>query len=319
MNGALIVDKPAGPTSHDAVAIVRRAIGIRRIGHTGTLDPLATGVLVLLVGRATRLAQFLNTDEKEYVADVRLGVETESGDAEQRTVIDAVTDRAVLRLPSGAPWKPTPPLSSLVRNVGMYTNANVEEALADFRGTYWQTPPSVSAKKIAGTRAYALARRHERVELKPVEVTVRALELISCEHGLVRVRVVCSAGFYVRALARDLGRRLGCGAHLEGLRRTRAGRFGLEDAVRLDLVAEEGTDALDRLMPMNALLDEFPAVPLTEQEAERASHGNALVRADESGAPRDGSWVRLVDGSGTLVAVAERRPGGLLHPVVVLV
>jgi tRNA pseudouridine55 synthase len=298
VNGALIVDKPAGPTSHDAVAVVRRAIGIERIGHTGTLDPLATGVLVLLVGRATRLAQFLNTDEKEYVAGVRLGVETESGDAE-------------LLLPS----RP-------IQNTSSITEADVETALEDFRGTHWQTPPFASAKKVAGTRAYALARRHERVELKPVEVTVRELELRSYGGGLVQLRLVCSAGFYVRALARDLGRRLGCGAHLEALRRTRAGRFGLADAVPLDAVPADPESALRRLLGMNELLAELPAVGLTEEEAERASHGNAIAPATNrasAASPGDGQRVRLIDTAGALLAVAERRPGGLLHPVVVLV
>jgi tRNA pseudouridine55 synthase len=316
LNGALIVDKPAGPTSHDAVAIVRRAIGIEKIGHTGTLDPLATGVLVLLVGRATRLAQFLNTDEKEYLADVRLGVETESGDAEGRMLVDPRAGP-----PADTPWTFTPPLGSALRNVTMFNDPQIEETLADFRGTYWQTPPSVSAKKVAGTRAYALARRHERVELKPVEVTVPVLELISCEHGLLRLRVVCSAGFYVRALARDIGRRLGCGAHLEALRRTRAGRFAVGDASPLDVIAAEKEEALARLIPMNALLGDLPSVRLTDREADRASHGNAIAPVNEitGSGEADGTRVRLVDGSGDLLAVAERRPGGLLHPVVVLV
>ena len=300
MNGALIVDKPAGPSSHDVVALARRAIGVKRIGHTGTLDPLATGVLVLLVGRATRLAQFLNADDKEYIAGVRLGLETESGDAETRAVMSADTPLAV-----------------------DCSAADVEDALADFRGTYWQTPPAVSAKKIAGTRAYVLARRHERVELKPVEVTVRELELLSYASGLAGMRVVCSAGFYVRALARDLGRRLGCGAHLETLRRTRAGRFGLDGAVTLDALVAEQTRAVERLLPMHAILADMPAVTLTEQETQRAAHGNALARgtshaAVDEGEP-EGSRVQLLDATGTVVAIAERRAGGLLHPVVVLV
>ena len=239
MNGVLIVDKPLGPTSHDVVARVRRAIGISRIGHTGTLDPLATGVLPLVVGRATRLAQFLTADEKEYVAGIRLGVATATYDAEERLVPNE-TGEPVLFLP--------------VRHRPAFTEAELREALTDFTGTYWQVPPPFSAKKVGGRPAYELARRQKAVELKAVEVTVRELELVRYDDGLALVRVVCSSGFYVRSLANDFGRRLGCGAHLESLRRTRAGEFHGHQAVPLSLIQEEGTAALSRLVPVEGLV-----------------------------------------------------------------
>ena len=212
MHGALLVDKPSGPTSHDIVGFTRRLLKTTRVGHTGTLDPLATGLLVILVGHATRLAQFLVGDEKEYIADVRLGVSTPTYDA-----------------------------ASL--------DEDVERVLDTFRGSFQQTPPPFSAKKVAGVAAYVRARRNESVDLKPVLVTVRELQVLPTStikhrssaigpdpsaigpdpsaighrpsvvdrNGLLRLRVTASAGFYVRSLAHDLGQRLGCGAHLEAL------------------------------------------------------------------------------------------------------
>ncbi|MGH9372290.1 MAG: tRNA pseudouridine(55) synthase TruB, partial [Vicinamibacterales bacterium] len=188
MNGVLVVDKPAGPTSHDVVARTRRAIGVSRIGHTGTLDPLATGVLPLVVGRATRLARFLTIDEKEYVAGVRLGSATATYDAEDR----------VIRDPDGGPilLKPVPGAS-----VG---EEQFREVLPEFSGTYWQVPPPFSAKKIGGTPAYLYARLRKEVEVRPVKVTVRELDVLEYANGLAKVRVVCSSGFYVRSLAHDI-------------------------------------------------------------------------------------------------------------------
>jgi tRNA pseudouridine55 synthase len=310
MNGVLVVDKPLGPTSHDVVATVRRAIGISRIGHTGTLDPLATGVLPLVVGRATRLAQFLSTDEKEYLAGIRLGVETATYDAEERLIRND-TGEPVLLLP--------------VRQKVVCTEADLREALADFTGTYWQVPPPFSAKKIGGRPAYALARKHKDVELKAVEVTVRELELVRYADGLALVRVVCSSGFYVRSLANDFGRRLGCGAHLESLRRTRAGEFHEQQALPLSLIQEEGTAALPRLVPIENLLSRLPHVVVNERGARRAAHGNALAAEDlwnaERTVPADAAPgpVRVLDAGGALLAIGQPAGGGLLQPVVVLV
>ena len=230
MNGVIVVDKPAGPTSHDVVARVRRTIGVRRIGHTGTLDPLATGVLPLVVGRATRLAQFLSADEKEYVADVRFGVATTSYDGEGLIENERVAG----------------PTAAVEPHV-------LRDLLDDFRGTYWQTPPPFSAKKVGGTRAYRLARAEKPVELKPVKVTVRDLELLSCGDGLAKLRIVCSSGFYVRSLAHEIGTRLGCGAYLQALRRTRAGEFTIAEATTLEGIESAGVGAMAYLVPMSCL------------------------------------------------------------------
>jgi tRNA pseudouridine55 synthase len=310
MNGVLVVDKPLGPTSHDVVARVRRAIGISRIGHTGTLDPLATGVLPLVVGRATRLAQFLTNDEKEYIAAIRLGYATATYDAEDR----------VVRNEQGHPVLMTPPPQSTV-----VPEADMVDALADFTGTYWQVPPPFSAKKIGGTPAYLLARLRKDVELKPVQVTVHTLKLLSHADGLTTVRVTCSSGYYVRSLAHDLGQRLGCGAHLETLRRVRAGEFTEDRAVTLDVIQEEGTDALPRLVPMTDLLSKLPHVVVNERGARRAAHGNALAVDDlweaDRTIPRSARQgpIRVLDADGALLAIGEPADGGLLQPVVVLV
>jgi tRNA pseudouridine55 synthase len=294
VNGVLVIDKPAGPTSHDVVAVVRRAVQIDRVGHTGTLDPLATGVLPLVVGRATRLASFLSGVEKEYEARVKFGASTATYDAEGEPI------------PAPLP--------------GTVDAHAVRKTLPDFVGTYWQMPPPYSAKKIDGTPAYKLARRHKPVELKPVEVTVRHIELRSFAQDAADVHVVCSSGFYVRSLAHDLGERLECGAYLERLRRTRAGNFSLSEAAPLDVIIQEGPLAVSRLIPIDRLLPELPAVVLTEQGVRRATHGNALGRGDVLDTPtRIGHRVRLVDAAGTLLGIAEPIDGGLLHPVVVLV
>jgi tRNA pseudouridine55 synthase len=307
MNGVLIVDKPAGPTSHDVVARTRHAIGVSRVGHTGTLDPLASGVLPLVVGRATRLAQFLTADEKEYVAGVRLGYATPTYDAEDRMVRDA--DRGSIRL--------DPP----ARTASVPEEA-FREVIREFRGTYPQIPPPFSAKKIKGTPAYLLARRRREVEVEPVQVSVRMLDVLEYGEGLATLRVICSSGFYVRSLAHDIGQRLGCGAHLEFLRRTRAGEFTLAQSVPLDAIEADGAAALARMVPMTDLLPGLPHVVVNERGARRAAHGNALAPEDLSDAglpaPRPGP-IRVLSAGGALLAIGEPTAGGVLHPVVVLV
>jgi tRNA pseudouridine55 synthase len=311
MHGVLIVDKPAGPTSHDVVARVRRAIGITRIGHTGTLDPLATGVLALVIGRATRLAQFLSADEKEYVAGIRLGWATATYDAEERSVRGERGELVVL-----PPQQPTPDIGEDA----------VRPALAAFVGSYAQLPPQFSAKKIGGTPAYLLARLQKDVELKPADVTAKALELVELRDGLATVRIVCSSGFYVRSLAHDLGQRLGCGAHLESLRRTRTGEFTAAQATPLDVIQGEGLQALNRLLPMPSLLSKLPRVVVNQRGAKRAAHGNALAtedlsESDETALPGTAGAgpIRVFDAHGALLAIGERSRGGVLQPVVVLV
>jgi tRNA pseudouridine55 synthase len=300
MDGVLVVDKPLGPTSHDVVAKVRKLIGVRRIGHTGTLDPLATGVLPLVVGRATRLASLLSSTAKTYVADVRFGTATRTYDADARF---AASDEP--------PAEP----EGLTRQI-------VEDALPEFSGVISQVPPAFSAKKIAGVPAYKRARRNEDVTPAPVEVSVHAVTLEHYGAGLARIRLVTSAGFYVRTFAHDLGQRLGCGAHLAGLRRTRAGDFTLQDAVTLEDLERNRESAASYLVPLERLLPDLPGVRLTDRGIKRASHGNTIAPADVA-EPVEG-WsrgkARLLDSAGSrLLGIAESHGNGLLHPVIVLV
>jgi tRNA pseudouridine55 synthase len=309
MDGVLIIDKPAGPTSHDVVARIRRSTRLERVGHTGTLDPMATGVLPLVLGRATRLARFLSSAEKEYEATVRLGQDTDTDDATGRLLDEA----------AGASGGGTPGAVSIVT----VSETDLRVALGSLVGTYLQAPPAFSAKKIGGIRAYTLARGGEAVEPRPVEVTAHTLELLAFDGMSVRLVVVCSAGFYVRSLARDLGRRLGTGAHLAALRPVRSGQFGCDRAVPLDVAEQEGLDALRRVIPMNEALRHLPAVVLTEQGVGRAAHGNEISAADLTGpcaAATPALPVRLLAPSGALVAVAETgSQPDLLHPAVVVV
>jgi len=343
LHGALLVDKPSGPTSHDIVAFARRTLKTPGIGHTGTLDPLATGLLVLLVGHATRLSQFLVTDEKEYLADIRLGRSTPTYDAQGlegtfRLKAEATrSDSGTTRSESGATRSEaeTADAGPTLESRGFRLQAEaIDRVLNQFLGTFPQMPPPFSAKKVDGVRAYKKARKNEPVELKPVEVTLHALEVMNrrtyddgtedagiSDHGLLRLRIVCSSGFYVRSLAHDIGQLLGCGAHLEALRRTAAGRFRLTDALTLDAIEEAGPAIEARLIGLNALLADMPAVTLTDEGMRRAGNGNTLAPAHLA-APLDwGSGeakVRLLDPSGRLLSVADRRADGLLHPFLVL-
>jgi tRNA pseudouridine55 synthase len=298
VDGVLVIDKPAGPTSHDVVARVRRALRTRRIGHTGTLDPLATGVLPLVIGRATRLAALLSGADKEYEAGVRLGRATETYDAAH-----------VVGPPPDAPDD--------------VDGAEIERALDEFRGTFEQRPPAYSAKKIGGVAAYKLARQQTPVLPRPVQVTVHALAMESYTAGLVQLRVCASAGFYVRSLAHDLGVRLGCGAYLESLRRTQAGAFKAASAVPLADIENDGEAAVRHVMRMELLLPELPRVVLNERGVRRAAHGNDLGPEDwtsnHGGSERSaGQYWRLMHSDGGLLGLAEPRPGGLLHPAIVL-
>jgi len=305
MHGLLIIDKPAGPTSHDVVARMRRALGERRIGHTGTLDPMASGVLPLVVGRATRLAQFLSASQKTYEAVVCLGYATDSYDA--------------TGVPLAAPYSGALP-----------SRDAIDRALDRFRGTFEQQPPAFSAKKVGGTRSYRIARSgrpepaHEtgdsRAALQPCRVTTHALELLSLDEGRATLRVVCSSGFYVRSLAHDLGEALGIGAHLSSLRRTASGGFGIEQAVALDEAERDPAAARTRLVPMRSLLVEFPGGVLTAGGVEHARHGRELGPGDFAGLPGASGPVRLLDPEGELVGIASAGGApGLLHPSIILV
>jgi tRNA pseudouridine55 synthase len=297
MDGVLLIDKPAGPTSHDVVARVRAVSGERAIGHTGTLDPLATGLLPLVLGRATRLSAHLTGGDKTYEATIRLGFATDTDDADGR---------------------PLGPASAAIPG-----EAAVIGALARFRGDFDQVPPAHSAKKIGGHKAYDLARRDAAVTIAPVAVTVRRLECTGLDADRLSLTVCATSGFYVRALARDLGQVLGCGAHLSALRRTRAGRFDVASAIPLSEAERLGPDVAAHLItPADALLD-LPAVTVTALGLRRALHGNPLNpehlagRAVPGTGAGPGRPVRVLDEAGRLIAVAQSR-GGALHPAVVL-
>ncbi len=300
MDGVLVVDKPAGPTSHDVVDRVRRALGTRRVGHTGTLDPFATGVLPVCVGVATRLARFLSGGEKEYLATVRLGF---------ATTTDDLTGE-----PLGAPvaFEATP--------------EELSAALSSLVGSFDQVPPAFSARHVAGRRLYELARRGEAVARAATPVTVHALELLSRTAETVDLAVRCSPGTYVRALARDLGERLGTGAHLSALRRIRSGAFDLSRAVGGDNLS----GAAGMLLPTSGLLLDLPAVRVGDEGRRLVGHGRELGREVVlEGFPVDPvERVRILDVGGELLALAVPRgfaPGvpGLarvpvLHPDLVL-
>ena len=299
MDGVLVVDKPGGVTSHDVVAVARRALAERRIGHTGTLDPLATGVLPLACGRATRLVRFLTGSPKTYEAVIHFGATTDTFDADGRETSHT----------GAAPARDA-----------------LDAALATLAGRYLQTPPAHSAKKVGGRRAYDLARNDEAVTLAPVPVEVTALDLLAWDAPRAVVRLTCSAGFYVRAFAHELGARVGTGACLDALRRTRAGEFGLDAAVPLEALAASAPGALEaRMVPLAALLPGLPAVVLADEGRRSVSHGRAIGPAQAEGPwPEPAPWTRLLDRDGALVALAEPvappgEPGHALHPSVVLI
>ncbi|HEV8393970.1 MAG TPA: tRNA pseudouridine(55) synthase TruB [Vicinamibacterales bacterium] len=297
MNGVLVVDKPSGITSHDVVAVARRTLRERSIGHTGTLDPMATGVLPLAIGKATRLVRFLSASDKDYDAVIRFGRTTNSYDATGETT-------------SESPMRPT--------------RTAVEFGLLALSGSYNQMPPAYSAKKVDGRRAYAMARRDEPVELKAVPVTVSRALLTALDDDTASVSITCSAGFYVRSFAHELGRMLGCGACLDALRRTRSGEFTLASAMPFDeLAAPSATALASRMIPCHELLPDYPAVELNDQGLAFVSNGRDLGPAQVSGRlPADttpASWVRLMDARGTLVALATPdAASGVLHPSIVL-
>lgn len=295
-DGVLVVDKTAGPTSHDVVAVARRALATSRVGHTGTLDPMATGVLVLVAGRATRLAKYLTHDVKAYEAQITFGRSTTTYDAEGAPTSD--TGRAPDR-------------------------ATLETALAELAAIRAQVPPAYSAKKVDGEVAHRAARREAPLVLAPVPVTVHRLALDAFSDGVATVSLEVSAGFYVRSLAHDLGVAVGTGAFLSSLRRTRAGAFALAGAVPFAEVAAAARGAIrPRLLSIDTMLPDLPAVAVTADAARRVRQGQTVrgVLPDRASPPGP---VRLVDDAGHLVAIA--RPGPVsgagavsLQPVVVL-
>ena len=293
LTGVIVVDKAAGCTSHDVVNRVRRISGTRRIGHLGTLDPLATGVLPLVVGRATRLAQFFTAGSKRYDAWVRFGQSTDSYDRDGALIGEPVTPSV--------------------------TREELDRALDAFRGKFLQTPPPVSAKKVAGVPAYKLARRKVEVDLAPVEVTVNALDLIAFEPPLARLLICCSAGTYVRSIAHDLGRRFGCGAYLDSLRRTASGEFSEDQAHTIEdlaALAEAGRLA-DALIAGSALLPQFPGEQVDALTAGQIRQGRDF-RVSPFRVRLDARYVKALAPDGELVAIGEAKLPHLYHPILVL-
>ncbi len=311
MNAILVIDKPAGVTSHDVVKQVRKIAAERSVGHLGTLDPMATGVLPLVLGKFTRLAQFYTSSDKEYEGTIRFGFSTDTYDAD------------------GAP---TSPVSAL--------NCSIEEIRAQalkLTGTIQQMPPSYSAKKIGGVPAYKLARKSEPVELKAVTVEVKEFSLASLHFGdlysgdlqdedqtgdTVSFKASVSSGTYVRSLAHDLGQLLGCGAHLASLRRTRSGEFNCQQAVTLESFRLSTSDNAYSVnchkgagfIHPRTLLPDFPAVTADEASLAKIRHGNAVNLPEFSKA----QLVKVFSGPDDLVAIARRVAGSLFHPCVVL-
>ena len=293
MDGILIIDKPAGITSHDVVARCRRILRTKRIGHTGTLDPFATGVMVILVGKATRLAQFLDKDAKEYEAEVRLGFETDTGD---RTGELRVTNKELRDVSAG----------------------EIEDVLKDFRGEITQTPPMYSAKKIDGKKLYELARQGVEIERKASKVNIYELKMIS---GELRenideagnrtlssdLRVSCSAGTYIRTLAEDIGKKLKTGAHLAELRRTKAGKFPIENAITLELLEEiVAADNLESvLISTNEAVSHLAEIRLSAEEIGKIKNGVKLHK--DLAATKNEAVLRLTDERENLLAIGFYR------------
>jgi tRNA pseudouridine55 synthase len=299
LDGILVVDKPIGPTSHDVVGLVRRLAATKRVGHGGTLDPFASGVLPVFLGKATRVVEYHLADRKAYRATVCFGAASTTDDLEGELT------------PSEGPAP---------------DRAAVDAALPAFQGSITQRPPAYSAIKVGGRRAYAMARAGETVELAERVVTIEAIDLIDWdasdpERPIAILDVRCSAGTYIRALARDLGAALGSAAYLGALRRTAAGPFTTDDAIALDAVraaAAEGPAGLVALLrPIDHGLERFPAVDLTGAEVAAVSRGQAI--RPESGFPAEGGTYRLRAPSGALVALATDAGSGRLTPDKVLV
>lgn len=279
VSGLALVDKPAGMTSHDVVAVVRRATGARRAGHAGTLDPFATGLLVVLLGRATRLIPYIDGEPKVYDATIRLGEETDTDDA----------------------------TGVVIRRAELPDDASIARAIEQLTGEIIQIPPAYSAKSVDGVRAYAAARRGAPLELSPARVTVHEWRLLGRQGSDLHARVTCGGGTYVRALARDLGRAAGSAAHLIALRRLRSGKFSIDDAQSLDDFSNNRAP----VRPPRDAVRHLPAQPVTEVEMARVVHGNAVP------ARVDGPIVALLDDAGELMAIAARH-GDDLRPKTVL-
>lgn len=300
--GVVVMDKPSGLTSHDVVARTRRVIGTRQVGHFGTLDPFATGVLPLSVGKATRFAQFYLKSRKAYRGTIRFGFSTNTYDATGEPTSEPVSpklDQAIL-----------------------------EKVLAGFTGRLMQTPPPFSAKRVHGVRAYELARRRRPVHLAPVEVEIYALELLGMEGDRMEFAVECSGGTYVRSLAHDVGQKVNCGAHLAGLRRTAVAEFTEDQAVSLDELAKFiGEGELEKwLVPLESLLPDCPEFVVGGREETNVRHGHSFQlaqtawsgRGSAQGLPPVMTLLKILNPERRLIAVARHVAGNIYHPDLVL-
>ena len=297
MNGVLIIDKSAGLTSHDVVHRARRILGQRSVGHLGTLDPMATGVLPLVIGSFTRLAQFYLSSDKTYEGMIRFGFSTDTYDAEGD--------------PTSEPVKPA------------LSREEVETAAGKFRGLISQAPPPFSAKKIKGVPAYKLARQQKEVRLEPVQVEVKEFEILSVDAGRAQFRARVGSGTYMRSIAHDMGHALGCGAHLESLRRTSVAEFTLAEAHTLEEIAAPGnidgsfgiSEYLDSIfVHPRQLLPAFPSVTADEMATAHIRSGRHVNLPDLSRARQ----VKVFSGQRDLIAIATRIAGTLFHPKIVL-
>lgn len=306
MNGVVIIDKPPGLTSHDVVGRVRRILGQRSIGHLGTLDPMATGVLPLVIGNFTRLAQFYLRSEKSYEGTIRFGFSTDTYDAE------------------GDPTSPPQDVS--------LDQDKLELVAAKFRGLIEQIPPPFSAKKIKGVPAYKLARKHQEVILKPVQVEIKELEILSVDKDRVQFRAQVASGTYMRSVAHDMGQLLGCGAHLEVLRRTAVSEFTLDEACTLEELGQAAGNSDAARAPSSVtpdapqsrlqqcffhprrLLPQFPSVTSDDATAARIRAGRTVNLPDVSRSPH----VKVFSGQTELIAIATRIAGTLFHAKLVL-
>jgi tRNA pseudouridine55 synthase len=311
LDGALVMDKPRGKTSHDVVDAVRRIVGFRQIGHLGTLDPLATGVLVLLLGKATRLAQFYIGRRKRYTATIRFGYSTDTYDSV-----------GVANGPDAAP---------------ILDRAEIEKLAAAMTGRFAQTPPPFSAKKIQGKAAYELARKNKPVELKPVEIEVYEFRVTEIDGSRAKVAIESSSGTYIRSIAHDLGQKLGCGAHLEEIARTAVGEFTLDQAVTVEQLAQSAKEGklADWVLPLELLLPELPRInvlPIVERQIRHGSKFNIVPAQIQAGtiamsqgatAELDsGEWkpnrLRIFSPENKLIAIAEAIVPRTYRPILVL-
>lgn len=303
ISGVLIIDKPAGMTSHDVVAKVRRFLRIRQVGHFGTLDPFATGVLPIGVGKATRFAQFYLKSRKAYEGTTRFGFSTDTYDATGRPTSDPVTPK-------------------LDRD-------GLDKVFRGFTGRLMQTPPPFSAKRVGGTRAYELARQNKPFELAPAEVEIYALELLGIEGDRVRFAVECSGGTYVRSLAHDIGARVGCGAHLAELRRTAVAEFKENRASTFDTLEQAVKEGKleSCCVPLEALLPDCPELVVRGREEKSVRHGRKFElaqairpgRGTAAGRAAVASLLKILNPEHRLIAVARHVSGSIYHPDLVLV